>query len=221
MGHSSVKLKKLLITRPEHDPGTRYLSHWGKKVIQAAEEKGVDVIDLNQNKAVRTEFEGRVRKTNPSLVILNGHGTEDCVMGHDNQVLVKAGENEALLKNKITYAIACDSAKYLGQSCVDEHTAYIGYEKLFIFNADSRYLNRPLEDQRAKRFLDPTNQVPLLLLKGHSAQEASTRSKESFKKIILSLLTSANTDPDSLEDVKDLIWDMQYQVCLGNGNARI
>ncbi len=216
-----VKGKTLLITRPGHDPGTKYLSHWSKKIIEAAEEKGAKVIDLHQDKAERKEFEGRVHKTNPSLVILNGHGNEDCVTGHDNKVIVQAGKNEELLKNRITYAVSCDSAEELGKSCADKNTSYIGYKKSFIFNFNPKYLNRPIDDKRAKRFLDASNQVPLSLLKGHSAQESSARSKEAFKREISLLFTSFHSDPDSREDVKDLWWDMQHQVCLGAQDKKV
>lgn len=121
-----VKGKTLIITRPEHDPGTKYLSHWSKKLIEVAKKKGFNIIDLHQEKAEKKEFEGRVQKTDPSLVILNGHGNKNCVTGHDNKAIVKVGENEAILKNRITYAVSCDSAEGLGQSCADKNTAYIG-----------------------------------------------------------------------------------------------
>ncbi|MDD5626440.1 MAG: hypothetical protein PHW01_00275 [Patescibacteria group bacterium] len=39
-------MAKILITRPEHDPLTRHLSHWNTKVIENAKKKGIDVIDL-------------------------------------------------------------------------------------------------------------------------------------------------------------------------------
>ena len=216
-----VKGKKILITRPEHDFGTKYLSFWAKEVIETANKKDFDVIDLHREKAEQKEFEGRVKKTNPSLIILNGHGDENSVTGHDNKVLIEKGENEKLLKKRITYAVSCDSAKNLGKSCADEDTTYIGYEKSFIFNLDRRYLNRPLNDQRAKRFLDSSNQVPLSLLKGHPSKEASERSKEAFRREVGSLLTSLYSDPDSLADAKDLWWDMQYQVCLGAQDKKL
>jgi len=183
--------------------------------------KGFDVIDLHREKAEQKEFEGRINKTNPSLIILNGHGNENSVTGHDNKVLIEKGKNEKLLKKRITYAISCDSAKNLGQSCADNDTTYIGYEKSFIFNLDRKYLNRPLNDQRAKRFLDPSNQVSLSLLKGHSSKEASERSKEAFRREVGLLLTSLHSDPDSLADAKDLWWDMQYQVCLGAQDKKL
>lgn len=216
-----IKGKKILITRPEHDPGTRYLSFFTKAVFEEAKKKGFDVIDLHREKAEKKELEGRINKTNPSLIIFNGHGNENAVTGHDNKSLVEKGKNEKLLKKRIIYAVSCDSARGLGSSCADENTAYIGYKKSFIFNLDRRYLNRPLDDKRAKKFLNASNQVPLSLLKGHTAKESSQRSKEAFRKEIISLLTSQHSDPNSQEDVRDLFWNMQHQVCLGAQNKKL
>src|SRR3989339_1424358 len=129
-----VKGKKILITRPEHDFGTKYLSTWTKEITETAKKKGFDVIDLHREKAEQKEFEGRVNKTDPSLIMLNGHGNENIVTGHDNKTIVEKGKNEELLKKRITYTVSCDSAKNLGESCADDNTAYIGYEKSFILN---------------------------------------------------------------------------------------
>ena len=41
----------MIITRPEYDPSTRYLSAWSKEIIEAAHKKGMEVIDLHKNKA--------------------------------------------------------------------------------------------------------------------------------------------------------------------------
>ena len=42
---------RILVTRPEHDPLTRHLSHWNKKVIEIAKSKGHEVVDLHKEKA--------------------------------------------------------------------------------------------------------------------------------------------------------------------------
>lgn len=214
--------KKILITRPEHDPGTLYLSRWSKQIIEAAGKKNIQVIDLHEGKASKKEFEGRILKTDPSFVILNGHGSEDSVSGNNNEVLVRKGENEYILKRRITYAISCDSAQKLGLACADENTAYIGYKKNFVFNLNQKYLTRPLSDKGAARFMEASNQVSISLIKGHTAKEASESSKNAFKKAIRSLLTSEHADdPDTTEDIKDLWWDMQNQVCLGAEDKRM
>lgn len=69
--------ESLLITRPEHEPAMRYLSHWSKKIIKEAKEKGVNVIDLCRNKANRKRVIGILEKRNPKLVVFNGHGSPD------------------------------------------------------------------------------------------------------------------------------------------------
>ena len=51
----------LLITRPEHDFTTRYLSKWSEEIIGEAEKKHIEVIDLNGEKAERP-FRERLRQ---------------------------------------------------------------------------------------------------------------------------------------------------------------
>jgi len=36
----------LLITRPDHDVTTRYLSAWSKEIIELADKKNIQVMDL-------------------------------------------------------------------------------------------------------------------------------------------------------------------------------
>ncbi len=88
----------LLVTRTEDDYATRYISTWAEKVISEAEGKGANVIDLRSKKAIRKEVESRLRKNKPSLVFLNGHGDSECVTGYEEEVIIKAGENENLLE---------------------------------------------------------------------------------------------------------------------------
>lgn len=126
-----------------------------------------------------------------------------------------------ILKNRITYAISCNSAKVLGKICADNKTTYIGYDEDFIFNGRAKYLQKPLKDRRAAQFLNATNQVTIVLLKGHTAKEASDISKNAFKRALKKILPSANSDPYAREDVRDLFWNMNHQVCLGNEGAKI
>jgi len=60
--------KVILITRPDHDITTRYLSRWANQVIELADRKGVEVLDLKRAKANKKEFEGRIKKKNPLFV---------------------------------------------------------------------------------------------------------------------------------------------------------
>ena len=221
MNYILHSMSRILVTRPEHDPLTRHLSRWNSKIIEVAKSKGHAVTDLHKEKANKKEFEGRIKKLNPALVLLNGHGDETCVTGNDNEILVEKGKNEMLLKNKITYAVSCSSAKKLGSVCADSNTAYIGYDEPFALNLDRQFLSDPLHDMRAKNFLEPSNRVACSLLKGHTAKEASDNSKKAFKENIIELLTRKGNDPDAHDDAKSLFWNMSHQVCLGKEDAKL
>jgi hypothetical protein len=214
-------MSKILITRPEHEPGVRYLSRWGEEVIRFAVKRDISVVDLHREKAVKKEFEGRVSKIKPSLIFLNGHGAKDYITGHDNEILVKAGANHGLLKNCITYAVSCNSAKELGEMCADKDTAYIGYDESFVISLERKYLNKPTEDARAAQFLKPSNHIPIALIKGHTATEATDGAKKLFKDAIIKLLPSIDSDPSAREDAADLFWDMNHLVCKGSGSKKI
>ena len=107
-------------------------------------------------------------------------------------------------------------------SAVSENNeaTYIGYSEEFVFVLDRNYLKRPLDDPMAKPFMNSSNQVMVSILKGHSAQEASDRSKKLFRNYF-SELASSKASKDSLQSAQFLWWNMRNQVCLGNGQAKL
>lgn len=211
----------LLITRPDYEPATKYLSCWSEKIITVAEVKGIKVIDLLGDKAKKSELTGRITKLNPRLMVLNGHGDQISIAGQDDETLISIGENEHLLHSRITYAVSCRSGKGLGRKAVEKRdTAFIGYDDDFVFTSDRKCLSRPLTDKRAKPFMEASNQVALALLKGHKVRRASERSKQMFEESYKKLLSSA-TDPNALQDARFLWWNKNHQVCLGDGEARL
>ena len=90
-----------------------------------------------------------------------------------------------------------------------------------MLNLDRRFFSDPLRDEKAGRFLEPSNKVALSLIKGHTAKEASESSKKAFRNNIISLLTKNNPDVDEIDDAKNLHWNMTHQVCLGNGETKL
>lgn len=212
---------RLIVTRPQHDVTTKYLSSWAGEIIDFARKKGIEVCDLAREKANRAEFEGRVKKIKPEAVFLNGHGNDDCVTGHDNNPIVSIKENHNILNGKISYALSCNSGKKLGPKVVESGaTAYIGYSDEFVFMGDSNYVHRPIDDPKAKPFMEASNQVMISLLKGNSAKDASERSKRKFKDNY-TRFSSSNADPDSLQSAQYLWWNMRNQVCLGDTDAKL
>jgi len=211
----------LLITRPEHDYATRYLSAWSEKLFDLIKSKGYLIIDLYRERANRKEIESVLSKRNSDLVIINGHGSDDAVAGHDNNLLIKAGDNSSLLSNKITYAISCRSARVLGKEIAQNaETAYIGYKDDFIFVYLEKYRTRPIEDKFAGLFLGPSNLIVTTLLKGHSAKESVSRARQEFLRNIQGLLTSKVKSDDS-SALRYLVWDMRNLVLQGDVNKSL
>ncbi|MBU0722215.1 hypothetical protein KKA93_02030 [Patescibacteria group bacterium] len=212
---------KMIVTRPQHDVITKYLSVWTEEVINFAKEKGIEVFDLIKEKANKKDFCRRVKKLQPDMIFLNGHGDDNCVTGHDDQEIVRAGDNHNILYGAITYALSCNSGKILGPKVTkNKATTYIGYEDKFIFVSDRNYMHSPIDDPRARPFMEASNQVMISLLKGHRAGEASKKSKNKFKEHFMKL-SSSQADPDSLQAAQCLWWNMRNQVCLGNLDAKL
>lgn len=213
--------RHLLITRPEHDYATRYLSAWSEKLFDLIKSKGYSIIDLYRERANRKEIESVLSKRNPDLVIINGHGSDDAVAGHDNNLLIKARDNSFLLSNKITYAISCRSVRVLGKEIAQNaETAYIGYQDDFILVYLEKYRTQPIKDKLAGFFLDPSNLIVTTLIKGHSAKESVLRARQEFLRNIQKLLTSKVKSDDS-SALRYLVWDMRNLVLCGDKNKKL
>ncbi|MBI4453455.1 hypothetical protein HY636_02320 [Candidatus Woesearchaeota archaeon] len=208
-----------LITRPEHDDTTYYLSKWSENIITFANNKNIKIFDLHRDKANKIEVESRLKKSPCILVLLNGHGDYQLVAGHNNQPLIISGENEALLKSKITYAVSCKSAKQLCPKSIESGAInYTGYDEDFIFVYEPNNLSRPLQDETAKLFLEPSQQFVISLLKGNTIKESFERSRDSIKENLLTSLSGATKDTAL---ARFLWWDLKHFVSHGNLDAKL
>lgn len=212
----------MLITRPEHDDTTFYCSKWAGNVIKEADKKGFDVFDLSREKANKDRVESILANKQPRLVFFNGHGDDETIFGHNDEILIKNGANEDLLESKIIYAVSCSSAKELGKAAVEKGAgAYIGYEDDFVFIGDTNSSARPLSDQFAKPFFESSNQIPLSLVNGSKAIDASAKSQKIFQYWITYFRTLGESLPEAPEILKQLLWDKKNQVIRGNQDASI
>lgn len=209
----------ILITRPEHDDTTHYLSNWSKKILDFAKKKGKKIFDLRRKRAVKKEVTSFLLKKDPEFVIFNGHGNNDFITGHKDEILIKVGENEHLLKHKIVYAISCKSAKTLGPKSITAGAiSYIGYDDDFIFVYNKNKITNPLTDNIAKIFLEPSNELVTSLIKGNSTNKSYEKSQNMFKDNLKKLLTSESISSPA---VRYLWWDMKHQVLLGDEEATL
>lgn len=208
-----------LITRPEHDDTTHYLSIWSKETIKVAEIQGAKVLDLQGERANKAEFESKMEKLSPKLVMLNGHGDLDLVTGHKNQALIKVGVNEGLLKSKIVYALSCKSAKVLGPASIRAGAlSYTGYEDDFIFVYEPNLFTRPLLDKTVGLFLEPSNIFIESLIKGHSVRESFERSRNTIKKNFNRAVSTLETDPTT---ARFLWWNLRNFKAHGDLNSSV
>jgi|SRR3989344_7556494 len=211
----------VLVTRPNYEYTTRYLSAWADKIIEFAKQRGDKVLDLDGERANRKEFESMIKRHKPSFIFLNGHGNPGSIAGQANVTLIEENVNTGFLKETIVYAVSCESAKKLGANSIEKGAkAYIGYSESFIFLIDRDKRTRPADDKLASLFLDPSNQVVISLLKGHSAEEAHVASQRFFSRNILKLLNSQSKQEDT-GAVRFLFWDMRFQVCQGDSKASL
>ncbi len=212
--------KTILVTRPNYDLVTNYLYYWSKKIIDEAHKKGLNVLDIRDSKVTAKEFESRLQKMQPELVVINGHGNSSTVVGHNNEPILHTANAEKVSR-AIVYARSCNSAAILGAQCVSKGThAYIGYSEQFWLCFDKDKTHHPLEDKIAAYVLGPSNQAIISLMKGNSAGEASKRSKEYSRRMMSKLMSS--DAPYGANDMLACVWtNMNFQVCLGNSNASI
>lgn len=212
-------IKTYLATRPEHDDTTYYLSKWCERTLSMAEDRGFKAVDLHRDKATRKEFENRINKLSPELIVLNGHGDKGKVTGHKNEPLVVEGENEGLLRDKIVYAISCSSAKSLGIKSVQNGAlSYTGYSDDFIFVYEPVSSTKPLSDETAKIFLEHSNIFIESILKGNTINESKHRAEIKLRENLLKLLAGSQSD---INLIRFLWWDMKHFVSHGNLQATL
>ena len=213
--------KGILITLPRSDDVTEYLSVFSKPIIGFSRKRSIKIKPLEGEKVNKDNFEKVLKKVDYSVVILNGHGSQDFICGHKNEKIIELNKNEGLLEGRITYARSCWAALGLGIKSVerDGKGCFIGYSIPFMFLIDSTRATNPIKDNVAKVFFETSNQIPLSLIKGHNTFEAHKSSLNSTLKAIKKSLR--NKDKDS-EIMAEILWNNYIgQKILGNNEAKL
>lgn len=212
--------KTLLITRPTHDPTTRYCHYWSEPVIKKAKEKAFRVLDIADEKATREIFESYLQKQEPQFLFLNGHGTKTAVFGHDDRPILNADNLNTIREDSIIYVRSCDVGDKLGKDIAKRASVFIGYRKAFGFYRLNNHLRNPLADPLAKFSFEPSNLVATTLLKGKTAGEAQDRSREAMRRN-LQYLVSSKASTLERQCATPLWWNYKYQVLHGDREARL
>jgi len=208
--------QKLLVTRPEHDDTTTYLSAYANLVIKYAKDRNISVKDFSSGTVKKSAIEGYIKKQNPKLLFLHGHGNEDCIEGEKGEIIIKENENDELLKNKIIYARSCFVAVSLGKKCstFGKGTCFIGYEFPFQFWFDETRTTNPIKDKIAALYLEPSNELVKYLIKGNFTKIAFDKSRELMVKNMNKILKE--NEPGALERFKALWMNHEGQKIYGD-----
>lgn len=210
----------ILITRPNHDQITTYISQWSGLVIDVAKLKRNIVFDLLGKKAVRKIFEHYLISNEPSFLFLNGHGSSDVICGYNDEVILDQTTNKNLLINKIIYARSCNAGENLGNILIARGaSSFIGYTKPFSIGTLNEFATRPKEDPLAKLFLEPSNLIATTIIKGNTVQDAHQRSVQAMKKTLSEMVLS--DIPNKKDYAFALYNNMIGQVAIGNKEAKI
>lgn len=207
---------QVLLTNPEIDLLTYYLSAWTDDMLKKSKSRLNKYFHLKREKVTRKKFESILRKRSVDLVLLCGHGDSDAVAGTADVILDINNDN--LLEGKIVHALSCRSAKELGPDAVKKGAnAYIGYREDFIaFLDDSNRSAKPLEDEIANLFLKPAFAAPRTLLKGGTPAEAVMVAKKTYNQSIREALNS-EIQSDADQFINWLFWDRDNLVSYQRG----
>lgn len=211
----------ILITQPNFDKTTQYVSAWSEEVEEFSLKRGNKTIALKGKRANRTEFESVIRKTTPQLLMLNGHGNDSEVAGQDHEVILDSKSTEDITRGRIIYALSCSAAKILGHDCIEKGAkTFIGYSEEYIFLHSHLKVARPRQDKMAALFFKPSNLIPISLIKGNTTGDSYKDSKNALRRTVVDLLNSEVTN-DQRVCLRYLVWNYQHLTLLGSEGTQI
>ncbi len=203
--------KVILIVRTikKDDHATRYIFSWAESIKIDAELLGWKVIDLQNENFTEEKMKKMVEEFDPSIIFLNGHGTEYSIKGEDGETdVITRCKNDHLFKGRIIYALSCNTAKILGKSSYNKGCkSYIGYTQEIVF--PNKEMENPLEDNVSESFMMVSNEIISTLIRGGSSEQAILN----FYKLSDALISywKKNSEPQApiiqryLENLKKLI----------------
>lgn len=213
--------KIFLITRPNHEHRVCYLHAWSKDVLEFADNNTISYTDFEGDNANRENVEKYLQKRSPEMVIFNGHGVNDTILGQYDKPLIEAGVNSSLLKDKIIYSRSCFTSTGLGNHTVNRDGAkcFIGYSQPFTWVHSPERECVPAKDKISIPFKQISNEIIISLLKGHTTGEANERARKVGAKLLKDFSSSES------EEVNGIIrfwifWDIMFQELIGDSNAK-
>lgn len=213
--------KRFLITRPKHDVSTSYLYDFSEDIVRIMKTtQDIRITVLYGPQAIRSKAEKVISKLNPGLVFLNGHGNKKSVMGHKDETILD-GKNIVLTKDKIIYALSCDSLEELGPLAVEKGAkAFIGYRARFMIIRDPTRSGSPNKDKNALPFKRACSTLIKSLVFGNTVRKSIDLTKKEY---IHSIKSYGISEDDPYGDVPlirfALAWNHEFLDAEGDLSA--
>lgn len=211
----------MLITLPDSDLTTFYISAWSEPIIELARKNGIKPTPLRGKNVTSWSVEQNIDSKNPNFLAFNGHGSEVSICGQDDKPLITLGSNEHLLDSRIVHALSCSCAKELGRR--SKAKAFIGYDDWFWLYFDGNKTAKPLEDSKVKPIMESALEAPKQIVKRKTVQEAYEESQKMYQKNIdeLTISSSKHTAEEIQVILPFLDWNKKCQKLYGDPNAKI
>lgn len=211
---------EVFITRTKYDPPTGVLFPWSNEIIEFLKMKGITHKVLDKERVTRKNIDGLIEPLNPRLIVFNGHGDNDEIYGHKDEVIIKVGENTSLLDSKIVYARTCFAADGVGAEFknMSSDSCFIGYSDFYYVVSDDKHATRPHLDPLTKPARLSSNKIILEILKGKTVKE----SLEESKKIMLDyakIYAEMKGFPEYIAAARFMKHNIRHQVSVGNENT--
>lgn len=214
-------MSTILFTDPAHDEATKVLSGWIKSVsdyISGLEAEDHKVVGLNGDAVTKQNFIGKCVECSPRLIMINGHGNQSTLCGHNDEPIVEEDNENVHFQQSIVHALACAAAKSLGHRLVTGSVeTFIGYSENFHFYHDVKEGQDPTKDPLSALFLEPAYDVPKSLANGLNAQEAFDKSQAMSQQNLLMAFQS-NIDQPILAS---MFHNIKSHTLIGNPSSSI
>ena len=115
---------------------------------------------------------------------------------------------------------SCRSAKILGKVLIKNGLqAFVGYINNYVVKVSKRKITNPLNDKIASLYLEPSNLIIMVLLKGGTVIDADNRSKKMLLANLGRVFASNSNDKEDI--ARWLYHDYCSQIIIGDINAKI
>ena len=209
---------KVLFFRSNGDFAMQYASHWLGVGVEEAVKRGYQVIDLVQEATTFEVLKETIESEDITVAFLGGHGAPGIFTGYEQQIVLKACQNDQIMADMISHFLSCSVGQELLPSIIEKGGVFtIGYQEDFQFMVNTEY---PVEqDPYAEPFKDVTVAIINAILDGKTLKEVWDAGIAKCDEWIAKLWN--RPELDWAEVISTLEHDRNAMIGLGDGEAYV